>query len=80
VSVFKLGGSQVSARVAPRITRVRPAAAPAPRRAAAPAPRVAPDRKPALGTPARQIPAPAPAALGKPSAKADAGDDDWTTF
>ena len=80
VSVFKLGGSQVSARAAPRMTRVRPASAPAPRRPAAPAPRVAPDRKPALGTPARQIPAPAPAALGKPSAKADAGDDDWTTF
>jgi methyl-accepting chemotaxis protein len=79
VGVFKLGGSQVSARVAPRVTRVRPAAPPAPRRAAAPAPRVAPERKPALGTPARQIPAPAPAALSKPS-KADAGDDDWTTF
>jgi methyl-accepting chemotaxis protein len=90
VSVFKLGGSQVSARVAPRITRVRPAAAPAPRRPAAPAPRVAAAHKPALGTPARQIPAPTPAALGKPSPgpaasgksspAADTGDDDWTTF
>jgi hypothetical protein len=30
VSVFKLGGSQVSARAAPRMTRVRPATAPAP--------------------------------------------------
>ncbi len=89
VSVFKLGGSQVSLRPAPAPSRLRPAAAPAPRRpaAAAAAPRVAAARAPALGTQTRPISAPAPAALRKPAqptlakpAPAAAGDDDWTSF
>ena len=87
VSVFKLGGAQVSLRPAPAPSRLRPAAAPAPRRPAAAAPRVAATRAPALGTQTRPISAPAPAALRKPAqptlakpAPAAAGDDDWTSF
>ena len=79
VSVFKLGGAQVSVRAAPRPTRLRPAAPPAAKRPVAPAPRVAAEPRPALGTPARKISAAAPAALSKP-APGNAADDDWTTF
>jgi len=82
VSVFKLGGAQMSVRPVARASRTRfsaPPAPPAPKRPA-PAPRVTAARKPALGAPpVRQIPAPAPAALAKP-APPGGGDDDWTTF
>ena len=87
VSVFKLGGAQVSVRPATAPSRLQPVARPAPRRPAAPAPRVAAARAPALGAQARPASAPAPAALNKPAppalakpAPAAAGDDDWTSF
>ncbi len=87
VSVFKLGGAQVSVRPAATTSRLQPVARPAPRRPAAPAPRVAAARAPALGAQARPVSAPAPAALNKPAppalakpAPAAAGDDDWTSF
>ena len=63
VSVFKLGGAQVSVRPAAAPSRLQPLARPAPRRPAAPAPRVAAARAPALGAKARPASAPAPAAL-----------------
>jgi methyl-accepting chemotaxis protein len=87
VSVFKLGGAQVSVRPATAPSRLQPVSRPAPRRPAAPAPRVAAARAPALGAQARPASAPAPAALNKPAppalakpAPAAAGDDDWTSF
>ena len=87
VSVFKLGGAQVSVRPAAATSRLQPVARPAPRRPAAPAPRVAAARAPALGAQARPVSVPAPAALNKPAppalakpAPAAAGDDDWTSF
>jgi methyl-accepting chemotaxis protein len=87
VSVFKLGGAQVSVRPATAPSRLQPVSRPAPRRPAAPAPRVAAARAPALGAQARPASAPAPAALNKPAppalakpAPSAAGDDDWTSF
>ena len=87
VSVFKLGGAQVSVRPAATTSRLQPVARPAPRRPAAPAPRVVAARAPALGAQARPASAPAPAALSKPAppalakpAPSAAGDDDWTSF
>jgi methyl-accepting chemotaxis protein len=87
VSVFKLGGAQVSVRPATAPSRLQPVSRPAPRRPAAPAPRVAAARAPALGAQARPASAPAPAALNKPAppalakpAPSAAGDEDWTSF